>query len=157
MLLLIRVCEVSLYRCSFTWRSSHIIGSCVRPWGPDTLQLSHGGVLVLATQFAVLQKEQPSVVTSAILVSATLCLAGQGRTSFHCVQYQPREHLSLILASLPMENLLAVHWALNGALHSKSPYEVFKMVLINTFGKNESYCIANRAPAASTTSSTEAR
>ena len=77
--------------------------------------------------------------------------------AFIAYNTSPESHLPLTLASLPMENFLAVHWALSGALHSKSPYEVFKMVLINTFGKNESYCIANRAPAASTTSSTEAR
>jgi hypothetical protein len=65
-------------------------------------------------------------------------------------------HLHHTLASFPIEIFLAVHWALEKAFNSKSPYEVFKTVLISTYGKNESYCTAT-TPAASTPSSYEDR
>jgi len=68
----------------------------------------------------------------------------------------PESQLHHTLASLPIEILLAVHWALEKAFNSKSPYEVFKAVLISTYGKNESYCTAT-IPAASTPPSNEDR
>ncbi len=48
--------------------SIDIISGRVRPRWPEILLSSHSGVLVLATQFAVLQKEQTSDMTTVYAI-----------------------------------------------------------------------------------------
>jgi hypothetical protein len=48
---------------SFHGGSNDIIGGPVQPWRPEILLSSRGGIIVLAKWFAVLQKEQTSVIT----------------------------------------------------------------------------------------------
>jgi hypothetical protein len=63
----------------FLGGSNDTIVGRVRPQQPKILLSSHSSVLFLATWFAVLQKEQNSVVNSLLLVTPTLattCLPG---------------------------------------------------------------------------------
>jgi hypothetical protein len=57
------VCEVSM-DAPFHCGSNDTIGSRVRPRRPEILLSSHGASLSLPHGFAVLQKEQTSVVTT---------------------------------------------------------------------------------------------
>jgi hypothetical protein len=59
----IGVCEVCT-DVPFHCNSSDIICSLLRLQQPEILLSSQGGILVLATQFAGLQKEHTSVVTT---------------------------------------------------------------------------------------------
>jgi hypothetical protein len=66
-------------------------GGRIRPWQPEMLMFPNGGILILATQFAGLQKEQTSVVRTffpGVSPLSTSQLKNCSPLSRQCFQYR---------------------------------------------------------------------